>query len=287
MVAIGADVLPVYLIHFNKPLWCASAHASVLKSRGVRLDICVIDNGQTEGPPLSTVLSERTRILRTSENRGYTAGANMALKEWRACWPHAEFCVIGSHDLHVRPDALAKLVLSARAHPGFGIMAPVLVKPFESSGGVWTGQGGYQLPLADRRGLAERDWVSGTCLLLRAACIEQVGDFDESFGSYVEDVDLCLRARDAGWKVGVVQDAVAWGLGSGSEDAPAMTEANIVRLVAKRGNVAAWARAIVRLLTWTVRSAIGTLAVWRPRERRRASLRFFRQHFRALQGGRV
>jgi N-acetylglucosaminyl-diphospho-decaprenol L-rhamnosyltransferase len=44
-------------------------------------------------------------------------------------------------------------------------------------------------------------WVSGCCLLLRRQCAQAVGNLDESFFLYYEDVDLCRRARAAGWSV--------------------------------------------------------------------------------------
>jgi N-acetylglucosaminyl-diphospho-decaprenol L-rhamnosyltransferase len=61
---------------------------------------------------------------------------------------------------------------------------------------------------------AEHRCASGTCLILRRTCIEQVGLFDEQFGSYVEDVDLGLRAREAGWSVRKIPEARASGVGS-------------------------------------------------------------------------
>jgi GT2 family glycosyltransferase len=44
-------------------------------------------------------------------------------------------------------------------------------------------------------------WLSGCFLMLRKKAVEEVGLFDESFGKYFEDVDICLRMARAGWRV--------------------------------------------------------------------------------------
>jgi GT2 family glycosyltransferase len=44
-------------------------------------------------------------------------------------------------------------------------------------------------------------WTSGCCILIRRACLEDVGGLDGDFFLYYEDVDLCLRAWKAGWQV--------------------------------------------------------------------------------------
>lgn len=45
------------------------------------------------------------------------------------------------------------------------------------------------------------DWVSGASLMMRASTFEHLGGFDEHFFLYFEEVDLCQRARDNGWRV--------------------------------------------------------------------------------------
>ena len=45
------------------------------------------------------------------------------------------------------------------------------------------------------------DWATGCCLLLRRACWQQLGGLDPDYFLYYEDVDLCRRARAAGWAV--------------------------------------------------------------------------------------
>jgi GT2 family glycosyltransferase len=50
---------------------------------------------------------------------------------------------------------------------------------------------------------AERDvdWICGSFLLMRRACLDQIGPLDERFFIYDEDIDWCRRARSAGWMV--------------------------------------------------------------------------------------
>jgi GT2 family glycosyltransferase len=178
-------VLPVYVIHWNAPEWCASAVQSIQKSEPP-VAVTVVDNG---GAPLQV----STRVLRQPENRGYTGGANAALADWLA--GGEPWAVIASHDLHVEPDTFA--VMLAAATPDVGIIGPALA--LGSQGG--------------RTPEGEVEWLSGTCLMIRRECAQQVGPFDEALRSYVEDVDYCFRARAAGWRL-LSTEAPATGLGT-------------------------------------------------------------------------
>jgi GT2 family glycosyltransferase len=54
----------------------------------------------------------------------------------------------------------------------------------------------------------ECDWVAGACLIIRRKTIDQIGLFDDSFYFGFEDVDLCFRAKKAGWSVQYVPQAL-------------------------------------------------------------------------------
>jgi GT2 family glycosyltransferase len=53
----------------------------------------------------------------------------------------------------------------------------------------------------------EVDWVPGAFTLIRRTALEQVGYFDERFFLYYEEVDLCRRFREAGWRIWYWPDA--------------------------------------------------------------------------------
>jgi GT2 family glycosyltransferase len=205
-----ADRLPVYLIHYHAPAWCRSAIESLDRSVPP-VNVTVIDNGGL--PDLAGV-----RVLRPGRNLGYAGGANVALDDWLR-HTTSKWCVIGSHDLHVEPETLATLVRAMQADPGIGIAGPDLCGT--GWNGVHLGGGSYE-------------WVSGTCLTLRRSCVEEVGRFDELLGSYVEDMDYCMRARDHHWDVVIVDDALAHGLGSASRRKWLLIWANHIALDAKR-----------------------------------------------------
>lgn len=276
------DVLPVYLVHWDAPDWCASAAGSLLDSRGVVVALTVVDNGQRGGPLLVECLPAAVRVIPMGSNAGYSGGANAALEDWRRRFPGSEYCVIGSHDLHVAPDALARLLTVAKERPDCGILGPGLSGPKGVAGGRWSSGRAELLPLEGAPDLVECDWASGTCLFLRRACIEAIGTFDERLGSYGEDVDLGLRAGDDGWKVLVVTSAEAHGLGSSSATAVQLSAANTVLLNAKRGGVRGAAAAMGWLMSMVVRNAVGGLLPRRSPGARSSCRRFAKQRASAL-----
>jgi len=59
----------------------------------------------------------------------------------------------------------------------------------------------YTLADWDRTSARVVDWVSMSCMLIRRAPLDEVGELDESFFLYGEELDLCARFEKAGWQV--------------------------------------------------------------------------------------
>jgi N-acetylglucosaminyl-diphospho-decaprenol L-rhamnosyltransferase len=128
-----------------------------------------------------------------------------------------------------------------------------------------------------RRSQPRVAWVTGAAMAIRRATWEQVGPLDERFRFYGQDLDLCLRARDAGWEVTVLADLRVvhhHGATIGSEGGRRMGGArggaqhlellwtDLVRWAAKRGGAAAARRAAGALRAGgTLRRILRDLAV--------------------------
>jgi GT2 family glycosyltransferase len=114
------------------------------------------------------------------------------------------------------------MVALAEAEPGLGAVGAVLYEMerperIQAWGGgevslLW---GQIRLLTAPDR-LSRLSYISGASLLLRGAALRSVGLLDEGFFIYGEDVDLGLRMRRAGWRLGVASAARVWHRGGSS-----------------------------------------------------------------------
>jgi GT2 family glycosyltransferase len=185
----------------------------------------VIDNGCRDFS--AAELAERfprSHYLRTERNLGFTGGVNLGIQHAMALG--AEYVFLLNNDTRVDPDAITQLIRVARSDPSIGIVGAKLLQldapdHLESAGvrvDVAWGRV-YQI------GFGERDAgqydstadvvVSGAAMLLSRAACDRLGDFDERYFLYLEDIDFCLRARRAGFRVVLAPRARVYHKGKG------------------------------------------------------------------------
>jgi N-acetylglucosaminyl-diphospho-decaprenol L-rhamnosyltransferase len=209
-----------------------------LRADGVE-EIVVVDNASTDGSLDAVAKLDADAVLvPTGGNLGFGSAANRGLAVTRG-----EYVAVLNPDVVVEPGTTKALVAALDADPGLGAVAPRVdnpdgtlypsVRAFPSMGdaighaflGFVAPQNRfsrrYRMLDWDHARTSDVDWASGTCLMLRAAALGDEARFDESYFMYVEDVDLCWRLREHGWRVAYEPAGrVTHTVGASSELAP-------------------------------------------------------------------
>ena len=185
----------------------------------ISFEVIVADNASDDGSA-EMVSSDFPEVLlvRNNENVGFAAANNIGLRRARG-----EFVMLLNPDTELCPNSAARMLDFMKSRPDAGLAGPKLIS---SSGKLQ--KSGRRFPSFFSEVLCitrlfrvvrpwhdaklrwgrlnfdanvEVDEVSGACMLIRKAALDQVGLLDERFFMYYEDVDLCYRLKKAGWKV--------------------------------------------------------------------------------------
>ena len=199
-----------------------SVHAH---TTAIALEVIVVDNDSRDG----TVAALKDaypamRIVENPDNRGFAKAVNQALTVSRG-----RHVLLLNSDTVVRDQALATMVAYLDDHPDVGAV----------SCKQWTGYGHLNqtcfpfpsirdhlfysalfqriAPTLQAAAVATQavdctqsqdvDWANGACLMIRRSLLQQSGGLDEEFFMYFEDVDLCRRLHQQGYRVRHVAEA--------------------------------------------------------------------------------
>ncbi len=159
-------------------------------------------------------------VIALSPNGGVTAAMNVALRA-----ADTELVALFNNDMELQEDCLAELVAALDRHPRAGSATPKMLD-FAERGVIdgagdmlsWRGGGrrrGHAEP--DRGQYEEEQEVFAPCggaALFRRAALDAVGEFDEAYYAYYEDIDWGFRAQLAGFRCRYVPRAVLYHHGS-------------------------------------------------------------------------
>lgn len=197
---------------------------SILRHTRPPYALLLVDDGSD--PPTAAFLADfaagqpQATLLRSEAATGYTCAANRGLRR-----SSAPFVLLLNSDTIVTPGWLDRLLACAASDPAIGVVGPLSNTasyqsiPALSAAGDWA-----ENPLPDgwsldawAEAIAARSprlypglpLLNGFCLLIRREVIDAIGYFDEdAFGAgYGEENDYGLRARAAGWRLALADDA--------------------------------------------------------------------------------
>lgn len=162
-------------------------------------------------------------LLRAETATGYTKAANRGLR-----FSDGAYIVLLNSDTIVTEQWLERMIGCAESDPKIGLVGPLSnTASWQSIPRILHGNDWAENPLPPDLGIdgwarlvarhsariyPEMPFLNGFCLLVRRPLIEAIGYFDEdAFGAgYGEENDFALRARKAGWKLALADDAYVY-----------------------------------------------------------------------------
>lgn len=206
------------------------------------VEIIVADNGSTDNS-LEVLRTEfpdvRTIVL--DQNYGFAEGYNRAINQ-----VDSQYVVLLNSDVEVTAGWLEPMLAYLDANTDVASVQPKIRSYlsrdyFEHAGAA----GGFVNALGypycrgrilwkveqDKRQydtITDVDWTSGACMCVRTNVYKELGGLDASFFAHMEEIDLCWRMRNAGWRLVCLPQSVVYHLGGGSlhYDSPRKTYLN-------------------------------------------------------------
>jgi GT2 family glycosyltransferase len=219
----GKPRVYVIVLSWNRREDTLACLRSVLDSDYPSQRLLLVDNASTDGtitavreqfPGLETLVNER--------NLGFARGCNAGLRY--TLERGADYVLLLNNDTLVDSAMLSYLAQAAEEDPLRGPLGPRIFF-LEEPTRIWS-EGAYCRPLTKawyghHHGLLAKDlpppaairpvdYVTGCAMLLSRQFLDRVGLFDPEFFFYYEDLDLCLRAKKAGFQPVCVPQAQIW-----------------------------------------------------------------------------
>jgi GT2 family glycosyltransferase len=212
-------VLSIIIVHYKTRELTLQCLRSIREfSPRFSHEILLIDNGSQDGIA-EKVADEfpEVRLIETGRNDGFSQANNLGIVN-----AHGKYLLLLNSDTKIIEPVFDRLIQFMDSRPEAGCIGPQHVggngrhqvsygKFPDLFSEVLRKIADYHIALNDtniRGYLAEFcsteqevDWLSGSCLLLRREALRQAGLLDETFFMYFEDIDLCKRLRDRGWKI--------------------------------------------------------------------------------------
>ena len=189
--------------------------------------IYVADNASTDNSILFVEENYPTiKIIKNSENFGYAKGYNVALQHI-----NEPYLVLLNSDVEVTKNWLDSALDIFETQPTTVALQPKILdfknkEYYEYAGAAGGFIDKYAFPFCRGRifltlekdnnqynEVSEIFWASGACLFIRKTIFEKMGGFDEDFFAHQEEIDLCWRIQNEGFKIKFIPNSIVYHVG--------------------------------------------------------------------------
>lgn len=214
--------LCLILVNYNTGQILTRCLDSIRDQKEIDRRVIVVDNASTDDSvALVRSAYPEVKLIANQRNIGFAAANNQALAT-----VSEELIFFLNPDTELQSGCLAAALTFMAAHPAIGMAGPVILNRdgsvHNSADHEYPGEHYSQGKFDDLPGNIA--WLLGAALVARREAIASVQGFDERFFLYAEDIDICLKIRQQGWKLEVIPDAAVMHLEGQSELTASYTE---------------------------------------------------------------
>lgn len=223
--------LAVVILNYNGKNWLEKFLPNVIACSNATLaDVIVADNASTDGSCdfMQTQFSQ-LRLIELNSNTGYAGGYNKALQSL-----NYEYFVLLNSDVEVSEGWIDGVLRKMEDDGQVAAAQPLILSYNEKNKFEYAGAAGGFIDflgypycrgrifesLEENQGQYNDDseihWASGACLFVRKDVFDAVGGLDDSFFAHMEEIDLCWRIRNRGYKIMCYTNAVVYHVGGGT-----------------------------------------------------------------------
>lgn len=220
----GIDIT-IIIVNYNVKEFLANCLRSVENaSGGLNTQCIVVDNASKDGSvEFLRNRFKNVRFIENSENYGFGKANNQAIREAKG-----KYILLLNPDTLLQEDTLRILTRHMEKNSECGACGCKIVNPdgtfapesrrtvptistalFKASGltALFPESrlfGRYYESWKDEDKPGEIEVLSGSFMFFRSSVLKEAGGFDERFFMYAEDIDLCYRVRNNGWRIDYV-----------------------------------------------------------------------------------
>ncbi len=232
----------VVILNWNGKSFLEQFLPAVVQHNPSWSEVIVADNASTDG---SVEWMKQNfpgvRIIQNAVNGGFAKGYNDALLQ-----VDAEYFVLLNSDVEVTPGWMEPVIALMDSDPSVAACQPKIRSWHDREKFEYAGAAGgfidkwgfpfcrgrifdsYETDLGQYDDSCEVFWATGAALFVRASAWKEANGLDEDFFAHMEEIDLCWRLRNRGWKVMYCGQSVVYHVGGGtlSKQSPRKTFLN-------------------------------------------------------------
>lgn len=219
--------IAIVILNWNGQQLLEQFLPSIVRFSSELAEIYVADNASSDGSiQFVKEYFPSIQIIENATNGGYAKGYNDALQSIKA----DIYCLINS-DVEVTSDWLNPVLNVFKSEENTAIIQPKILDYKNKELFEYAGAGGgfidlYGYPYCRGRlfNYLEKDegqfddvadifWASGACFFIRSEVYHQLNGFDEDYFAHQEEVDLCWRTQNEGYKIKYVGTSTVYHVG--------------------------------------------------------------------------